>query len=62
MADAEPAMRAKAAVNLGFVLFTARGDRVGARRAFEAAVATGDPQQGELARQNLAALDATSTS
>ena len=57
MASDQPALRAKAAVNLGFVLFTERGDLDEARQAFEAAVAAGDPEQTELARQSLAALD-----
>lgn len=49
---------AKAAVNLGFVLFDQAGDIEGAREAFRAAIATGHPEQAPLAARNLEALQA----
>jgi tetratricopeptide (TPR) repeat protein len=47
----------KAATNLGFVLANYLGDAPGARRAFREAIASGDPQQAQLAEQNLRAMD-----
>jgi tetratricopeptide (TPR) repeat protein len=52
-----PQFAPKAAVNLGFVLFTELGDLPGARAAFAAAIASGHPVQAPLAASNLAAMD-----
>jgi tetratricopeptide (TPR) repeat protein len=57
MAGGHQGTRAKAAVNLGFVLFGQAGDIDGARQAFHDAIATGEPDQIRLARQNLEVLD-----
>jgi Flp pilus assembly protein TadD len=54
--------RAKASVNLGFMLFNQMGDVEGAREAYIQAVATGHPQQSVLARKNLEALEALARS
>lgn len=47
----------KAATNLGFVLANHLGDPAGARQAFQAAIASGDPVQARLAADNLSVLD-----
>ncbi|RAY16760.1 hypothetical protein DPM19_00890 [Actinomadura craniellae] len=47
----------KAATNLGFVLANHLGDPAGARQAFEAAIASNDPEQARLAAHNLRAMD-----
>jgi len=57
MATGDPGFAPKAATNLGFVLANHLGDPAAARQAFEAAVASGDPQQAQLAAQNLRAMD-----
>jgi tetratricopeptide (TPR) repeat protein len=57
MATSDPTFAPKAATNLGFVLANYLGDPAGARRAFEAAIASGDPQQAPLAKQNLRVMD-----
>ncbi len=48
---------ARAGVNLGYLLAIERGEVDRARDAFQAVIAIGDPEQSELARMNLAALD-----
>lgn len=57
MAIGDSTFAPKAATNLGFVLANYLGDAPGARRAFQAAIASGDPQQAQLAEQNLRAMD-----
>lgn len=47
----------KAATNLGFVLANDLHDLQGARQAFQVAIASGDPQQAQIAAQNLRAMD-----
>lgn len=47
---------AKAGVNLGYVLFTERGDVEAATAALQSVFESGDVEQSELARVNLAAI------
>jgi len=58
LALGHPEFGPRAAVNVGFVLFNARGDAVGAEMAFQAAIETGHPVQAPLARRNLEAMRA----
>ena len=47
---------ARAALNLGFVLFNQLGDVAGAEQAFQLAIETGQPDQARMAALNLAAM------
>lgn len=57
-ASSDVELRAKAAVNLGFVLFNHLDDPAGAETAFRAAIAVGHPEQSRIAAGNLGALRA----
>ena len=50
-----PEIGPRAAVNLGFVLFTELGQVEQAEAAFQVAINGSDPEQAQLGRQNLAA-------
>jgi len=51
-----PEIGPRAAVNLGFVLFTELGQVEQAEAAFQVAINGQDPEQAQLGRQNLAAM------
>ena len=51
-----PEIGPRAAVNLGFVLFTELGQIEQAEAAFQVAIDGSNPEQAALARQNLAAM------
>jgi tetratricopeptide (TPR) repeat protein len=58
MATEDVEVGPKAAVNLGFVLFSEVGDAAGAEEAFATAIASRHPEQAPLAARNLEALRA----